>query len=371
MLPFDWTPAGRLGYTASAVVVYGLSLFACGAAVAVLVARWWAHRRRLAVAEQELSVRNRLAPGHAVLTGAVEVDEGAPAVRIAIVQQGREWRTKNGWGHEWREIERSITVRPFCLELPSGQSVRVVPDEDVRLVDALDEMKGDGTMRRVRVATLSAGEVVTATGRLVRERAAGGGGGYRDSGSALVLRGVRSEPLFLSTAPLTEPGERWSRFYARAAAVALVALAFLHGVVFLSFHRLVASGEVVVADVQSHRTYTTRNKNTTTTHYEITASAVDPSGAEHVFVDEVNRAAYSRVVTGEAKKAPFFVAKGDPSTYRVGIEPQIGSGAFVGWVLVTSTFVVGILLWRRAKKSWFENDKVIDRASGRLVQPPA
>jgi hypothetical protein len=366
----DWTPNGRLGYAASAFVVYGLGLFACGAAVAVLVARWWAHRRRLAVAEQELSVRNQLALGHAVLTGTVALNDAEPAVRIAIVQQGREWKTKNGWAHEWREIERSITVRPFCLELPSGQSVRVVPDEDVRLVDALDETKGDGTMRRVRVATLAAGEVITATGRLVRERAAGGGGGYRDSGSAFVLRGVRGEPLLLSTSPLTEPAERWSRFYGWSAVLAVVVLAFLHGVVFLSFHRLVASGEVVAADVQSHRTYTTRSKNTTTTHYEITACAFDPSGAEHVFVDEVSYSAYARVVAGESN-APFLVAGGDFSTYRVGIEPQIEGGALVAWLLVTGTFVVVLLVRRKRKKAWFENEKVIDGGSGRLVPPPA
>ena len=277
------------------------------------------HHRSLraqdAAAERAIPV---LQAGPAVLAGVVDLDDpAAPAVRIRIEEQGREWQDKNGWHHEWRETGRTVAANPFHLVLGSGERLYVEPDERAFLIDALATVEQAG-LRRAREAALSQGERVTVAGRLAigrdGERAARGG--YRDGGASLTLQAPRGQRMLVSAGSLAARHTLWVRFY--AATVALVALALVSVNFGLAdYHRLRLTGQRLSLPVVQHDTYTTTNKGRSYTHYRIAglyapvANGDEPTAPVRL-VDEVSAEAYASLSSGRAE-APFVVVPSAPN----------------------------------------------------------
>lgn len=372
----DWAPSDRLSYATSLGLAYGLAGVVAVALLAIAVAKL-VDRVLRARRDRDLtanaSATSALHAGPTVLTGVVEHPEsaeGLPAVRIAITQSGRQWKSKNGTQHEWKETDRVVDVRPFSIRLDDGATVRVIADESVRLIDALDLTEiVDATTRR-RIATLDAGERVTAIGALQWEAAAGAPArGYRSAGHELVVRARRGEPLLLSAKPLPERHTHWARFYAWVIALEVAVLVGIHALVFAPFHRLVFTGRSIDASASLCQTYTTRNKNGTTTHYRVGASFVDRRGTEHVLIDDISREGCDLVQAG-SRVVPF-VAVPDLSIYQAGTRPGLslprGLGVALGLLAACSIYY----LVRRGHTPWYEQVKVIDRGSGPLFKSDA
>jgi hypothetical protein len=202
----------------------------------LFAARYLRHRRRAAHYREAAKQANApLKPGPTVVAGTVADEGEGPAVTIDIDQTGSQRRYKGSWVHRWSEQGRVVHVRPFYLSRPSGERVRVEPDERVFLVDKLDGLTVLGPARRRRSATLIAGESAYVVGVMTS------GfdplkGGYRDNGSALVLRPSGVEPMLISTEPLADRHTRAASLYRTLALSTLLMLALIHGGLFLRDH---------------------------------------------------------------------------------------------------------------------------------------
>jgi hypothetical protein len=372
----DWAPNDRFSYATSLGLAYGLAGVVAVALLAVAVAKLLdrlSRARRDRALTANASATSALHAGPTVLTGVIEhaeSAEGLPAVRVAITQSGRQWKSRNGTRHEWKETSRAVDVRPFSMRLDDGATVRVVADESVRLIDALDMTEiVDATTRR-RIATLDAGERVTAIGALQWEAAAGAPArGYRSAGHELVVRARRGEPLLLSAKPLMGRHTHWARFYAWIVAMGVLALLGVHGLVFAPFHRLVFTGRSIEASASLCETYTTRNKNVTTMHYRVGAAFIDRHSKVHVLIDDISEAGCSLVQAG-SRKVPF-VAAPDLSIYQAGTHPGLSlpRGLAVGMGFLAA--LIAFYLVRRGHTPWYEQVKVIDRGSGPLFKSDA
>jgi hypothetical protein len=369
----DWAPNIRLGHGLSLVIAYGVGVLVAGSLLAVVIARLVTHlsrARRDRALTANASATRELHAGPTILTGVVEPTENPedpPAVRIAITQHGREYRTKNGWHHEWKETSRTVQVRPFSLRLEHGGTVRVAPDESVRLLDALDQTEYLGGAERRRTASLDPGERVTLIGALYWERAAEATAAmsYRSAGSELVLRARRGEPMLLSTQPLKERHDHWARFYAWTCVLGALLFIGIHMFALGPFHRLTFTGRRIQAAALGQTTYTTRNKNTTTTHYRMIAAYTDKRGAPHELSDEISEDAYLWLQAG-GRSVPFVVTP-DLSIVQAGTKPGL-NGAFVAGIsmgLVSALTIFFVV--RRSRIPWYEQKLVTHRGSGKLV----
>jgi len=155
------------------------------------------HRRR---AQREVDAANDapLADGPAVLRGVVEPD-AANAVMVSIEQKRYVFRDKRGRSHDrWSEKKRSVSVRPFALQLGDGRVVRVEPDTSVMLRDAVEAPEPVDENHRVRRARLRPGVPLWVTGVLSFEGAARSQGAYRDGATTAVLRPGRFARMVVS-----------------------------------------------------------------------------------------------------------------------------------------------------------------------------
>jgi hypothetical protein len=357
----------RMSAAWSILVVYGLGGVAALTALVLAVTRLVHHLRREAEDSAAEHQKPVLQQGHAVVRGVVDLeDPAAEVVRIRIEEQGREWRTKNGWQHEWKETGRTVEAHPFHLVLDGGERLRVEPDERVFLVDALSTVEDAGTTR-TRQAALAHGEHVTIVGRLVwgRDKERGGGAVYRDGGASLSLQAARGQRMLISAEPLAARHTRWVRFY--AATVALLAIAV--GVVNVGlgdFHRLRLGGQRVSLPVETEGTYTTRYKGHDTTHYRIAGlyQPAPPQAAQRLVTD-VNEATFASAGR-EGTHAPFVVWPDDPEIHQIGYAPAIDRG--VGMMMGVGAVLAMFLFWwiHRNTMPWYEQERVVERGSGPL-----
>jgi hypothetical protein len=347
--------------TSAVMVAFGVILL--GGLFAYFLAARALHKRRARAAANSVRDPNRpLAPGDTVLSGKVSLDTEGDAVVVAIDQVGKEWTHKGNWHHSWKESRRTVTVQPFYLVRPSGERVRVEPDQRVFLVDRLDGVKANGTTQRVRTATLRAGEPVHIVGTLVRGFDPQQGG-YRDAGPALVLRPPRSGRMLISTEPLDARFAKRARLHQGLAIAAFFALAFTHGIMFVRHHQLTVFGSTIDAEITDSRSWRVWHKPRRSSgywvyHYEITAH--DPRLGK--LIDEVSSHFYADVQRGNVTRAPFVVAG---STYQVGAASESGTriGLFTVFALGFA-LVCGIILG--STLPWYERKRIVETASGRL-----
>jgi hypothetical protein len=363
----DYAPPDRLGLSWSLFFVYGVGVLGGVTALALAVARLLHHVRLMRHDREEEQQKPVLQQGHAVLTGVVEIeDPAASAVCIRIEEKGREWHDKNGWHHEWKETARQVDASPFTLLPDTGSRVRVVPDDQVFLIDALStvEQRPD---TRVREARLTNGERVSISGRLVWERdpSRGGGAVYRDAGAALAFRAPRGGRLLISAQSLAARHARWARFYAATAAILALTLGGVH-LALGDFHRLNFRGQGVSVPIVNRDTYLTHNKGRSTTHYRVTGLYQTEAVPAQRFIEDVSYQGYT-ALAGPGAMAPFLVVPGAPEVHQIGSAPGIHVAA--GVLLLAGASVGGILFWaiRRSRVPWYEQDRVVERGRGKLL----
>jgi hypothetical protein len=358
----DSEQAGPLG-TSRVIVAFGVLLLG-GLFLYFLISR--ALQKRSARRSEELArdANARLSPGDHVVRGRVFDDGEGAAITVEIMQQGREWQNKGRWSHAWREISRKVTVRPFYVVRPSGERVRVEPDERVFLVDKLDgvEPLPDSTARR-RTATLKPGEEVYIIGQV----ASGFDpqqGGYRDAGPALVLRPPRTGRMLISTEPPGVRHHKAARTHRNLAIAAALALAFTHGVLFVRHHMLAFGGHVVAAQIENHSSYKVWRKPKNSRgywvhHYVIRAK--DPESGLSL-TDETSYSFYQDVEQGQTV-APFVVAG---SFYQIGREPTQSAGKLAIFAIGAIIFALILAAVLAASLPWYLRRRIVETGSGRL-----
>jgi hypothetical protein len=331
-------------------------------AFGVLIARLVVGARRAArmAAKKERDARGAelpLSPGERVVEGHVELAGGeSTAARVEIDQEGKETENSGSWSFTWMETERRITMRPFYLRLPSGERVRVEPEDRAFLVDALDGMTVVDEIHRTRHAELTPGEYVFAAGYLDRGRdpeipAETYRGG---AGKGWVLSPPASGELLLSSELLSARFERAARARWNATVLAAVLLCVPIVLNVPGFYRCFAS-EAVAADVIDRREV----ENDDSTSYDVRIRVGDVELWKAATAESYGRATDgARTWVTWVKANPEFSALGrDTRGSGTILVPGFGS-------LLLSLFLTWSTL--RKSKRWYE-DKVKDSGSGRLA----
>jgi hypothetical protein len=339
--------------------------------VASTLALW--HKQRALLAKQSVSSHARLAAGYAVLTGKVQVLDGAPcAVRMRIWQKGFEYKTKQGWGHVWREVDRKVDTWPFYLVERGGQRVRIEPRDKVFLVDSIDRADPDDLEegKRVLTAELSDGESVVADGTLMRDiDPHGSPASYRSAvGTGWVLRPPANDKMLLSSEPLQDRYLKRATLHRRWAWGLGVALLVLNTLVFGNFHMVSIFGDIVQARLEHATTWKTRTKNGgVVNHYAVEAS-YNAGGERWELTDDVNASAYTMLAQRreQATTIPFRVVPFWPARHQVGTRATLYSAQIVIGFLFNAA--LGLLYVSNARRSlpWYDKRRVVHSGSGRL-----
>lgn len=214
----DIAPNDHMGPLVSLLLTGGLIVVLLLAlAVAIKGARKWRQEGR--AADRGLDPEAALREGEGFVCGVVELDEGTDfAVVVEIRQVGKETKHKKGGvSHTWTEVERKTLSNPFWIRLPGGERVRVEPGADVKLIDKLDILVHDEKpTERFRIAELSAGEMVIASGALTSERSGASAENYRDAAPRTwVLRQSDGARLHLTAERLGDRHRRVSNTYVK------------------------------------------------------------------------------------------------------------------------------------------------------------
>ena len=352
------------------------SLLLAVASLAVLVTLGFAlilaRHHSLAAQRARIAMEKKvgLFVGDALVTGVVETDDKAPAIRVEIQQQGKERRTKRGYSHTWTEYERTQTTRPFRLRIPGGTVVHVEPGKEVFLVDDLTLFKHPHHGLRVLHAELTHGESVSIEGRLKRTlRPAGNGeGDYRGQQQAWTLRPPSTGPMLLSTEPLPQRHEERASFWLRAAGVLTLFFVVGHGYLTLTgFWPLMLRHECCDVQVESQRNWVTQGSRHRTRHHSAITGTVQGQcggGPSSTPVGTVLVAAVTRpYAVGEV--VPFQVQRGNAAVFRMGT--GVGLTLSESMLLAIFTFALfGIGYSRfRASLPWYET-KLKQTYPGRL-----
>lgn len=249
------------------------SLWAAGCLALVFItmhqALYWYRRLALRLAERaEAQAQARpLTPGLAVLSGKVEVSREQPhALRVEVVQHGKESPSGRNKGSRWRETARRVDACVFYLVCDDGERVRVEPDEKVVFIAKLDETIRDSTTVRRRVATLRSGQRVSVEGALSRAEDAGAGRDGSPGRAPWVLRPHQGKMLVSSEGP----GAAHRARAKRASLVFVVIFAVLASPALLGYAARAVLGEDTAAHVTARRSFTTSYKNRTSHIYEVT-----------------------------------------------------------------------------------------------------
>lgn len=158
-------------------------------ALALLVLRSRAVRR---AKEAEALAPPPLRAGDIALRGTIRAEGSTTPLEVRILQEGTESQIGARVVHRWTELEREVVTFPFWLDLASGESIWVVPNEDTRCELPLDPAwRRLARDRRVLRAAADAGEPLGVSGALARGPtpvASPDEGGYRGGGDGWVLR---------------------------------------------------------------------------------------------------------------------------------------------------------------------------------------
>ena len=325
-------------------------------------------RRRARAAAGAFDPAAILAPGHAFVAGVVELAEGqtGSAIDVEIDQVGTERKHKSSWSHKWTETDRRTRVSPFYIKRASGERVRVEPDLEVLLVDALDGMDWRQRTFRTRSAALTAGEQVVVEGWLDRgndpEASPKPGRGYRDAPErGWVLKPRDGERLYVSTEPLAERHRARARQMFGAAVWGILFFA-VSQIFLVTYYERVYLGAPRVASVLDRDHWTTRgSKGRTIHHYSVSVRLED---GEH-FEDEVDRGVHDYVHIGDRSVVRWVESDHQACSF--------GKGSSVGFSNTFALLVLFGLSWWRAiaayrKKPWYEA-KVVQSGRGRLPMP--
>jgi hypothetical protein len=340
----------------AAVFVYGVG--GLGALGLVAVAWWFARRQAALAAAAEAAAAGadkRPAPGPATIFGVVvnEADDESerPVVRVSIRQRGKEVKRKRNWAVRWTEVARQTDAKPFLLRTAAGVEVGVEPGADVLLVDQMAETVLDGRDARRRVAAVYPGERVYVSGVLV-----GGAGGergpYREEGRSRLVPAAGGRML-ISSEPLTARHLRRQRLFR---GVSMIGLGFfaLAQVLFVSYHRLSAEGEVVQAEVVDSYRYVRRSRRNVRPGYAVKVRT--PLG---MLTSDVEPALF----TQRPATLPFLVASA--GTYVLGTEPTLPEGRVALIAVLAILLAIFVPAGILQSRDWWDR-RLDERVAGRL-----
>jgi hypothetical protein len=368
----QWTTArSRVDADTTAALLFFLVVAPCGL-VGAWSLFWWVEHRKRAALEQAFDPRAPLADGPSVIVGQVELEEGAtgPAIEVAVVQRGREWKSKQQWHHQWKETTRAVRVRPFWVRLFSGARVRVEPDEHVALRDDLSRTERRSRFDRVRFAELTPGETVHVTGTLFGASRASMGAAYRAAATEPVLRPSRLGPMVVSTERPGATSAKRASFY-RAWLLGIVAVALaLPTIVFPTVTVLGLTGQTVRAEPRATRHWQVYHKPKNSPGYYVqhyglrSARVVD--GHTQVLTDECSEALWSCVQAGSCADVPYTVSALSDDVVQLGVGAQLTTGRGVLLGLVAAALLLAFPLSVFNTRPWYLRSKVVDTASGPL-----
>jgi hypothetical protein len=374
------------GVAAVTVALVGIVGFFALVMVAIGLWRQAATRARAAkVAETEADKR-ALAPGYAIVHGEVETDDDQPAVTVRIHQFGREYNGKGGMRHRWTEFERQVDARPFFLRLASGEKVKVLPGDNVFLVDVLSSdprpkrawssfqvapkpLGVPFAPQRVRVAELSAKDSAYACGRLAPPTPAVA---YRGGEENYTLHPPAGGKMLISAEPLEKRYASRARFHGGWAIALAAALLFANGVLFRAYWMELVWGRNVVANVTQTRTWTTHDKHGPVQHYALNAIA-NVDGNDAPLASSTNYGFYAFVkaerAAGRPVEVPFIVVPFQVTTADLGTRPTLNLFTCIFSLFFLIAVVVGYLAHARHTRPWYDRKKVIDIGPGPLGYP--
>lgn len=340
------------------LVVQRITPIAYGSLILIALLFFW-RNRALARAQ------SKPVAGRTTVRGTVLGDPAkGPVVRCEIRQQGREWQHKGGWSHQWKELNRTYFATPFELRTETGDVVRVEPDAQPLLVSGLpDTVRHEHTLR-TRIARVQPGDQVTVIGaQIPTSDPRSASFGYRGSAESSVLRAPSGGRVLVSTEPLEE------RFNARvtlhkkwAVAFALLLLG-TNALFYMGYWARTFAGRELQTTITSMRTYVTRSKNSTTTHYELTGTAIE-EGQPLVITETVNRAAYYQIRQGD--QVPFFVVGGGSWFTVAGRAPTVHVAGVIFSALLGLGVAIGYLAHGLSSRPWYARSRWNEGAGGRL-----
>ena len=207
---WQFVSEGHLGVGLSSFCVDVLGTCGLLAVAAYALSRWLRERRAAARADASFNPDVGLVPGRAIVLGTVEREQGANvAVRVELEMEGTEHESSGSWSFKWTEKDRRVRVHPFYLRHASGARIRVEPDDNVMLVDAMDGVVKVNLTKRLRVAELMPDEKVFAIGELkYAQDPEAQTRGYRGRAEGYLLVPPRRGRMLLASEPL---GARFAR----------------------------------------------------------------------------------------------------------------------------------------------------------------
>jgi hypothetical protein len=380
-----YTASGQLGFVGSAISVGLLGVVASFSLLFVAVGLLFeaARRARAAKVAETEAEKRKLAPGYAIVHGQVETGDALPAVSVRIRQAGREYNVKNELKHVWTEFSRDVDARPFSLLLASGERVKVLPGEDVLLVDLLgvgpivseptETLRGvksltKTTSVRTRTAELTPKDFAYACGRLVPPSSAVA---YRTAEEGYTLHPPSRGKMLLSAEPLEERFQRRARFHVRWVLGCVAAVLFTNLVTFGPYWLGFFWGRPLAGHVMDARTWSTGSKNGPVQHYAVDA-IVMLDGAGFDVTSETNREFYDRIEAAHANGASVpvpFVLMPLGRAPIIGTEVTVSSGA-LAFTAALLTFVSFIYFAHtRSTAPWYEKKRLVDAGKGPLGAP--
>ncbi len=364
----DLEAAGH--FSAGPSFLLGVLVLLCGIGAGLVAL--FAHARALAArGRREADAITHPGPLFAgpskVVRGKVSLAEGATAaVRVLVKQRVKNHTSKHSKWHTWEETERAVEAQPFYLtrlddsgaNAEGGETVLVEPSHDVFVVDALETRAVPGTAtRRERVCEVSEGEIFSAYGTLVRGAHPRARSAYRDGAQGWILKPPRAGKMVLASGTIDARYSGRVAFVRGWGTVLTLVWAVFNLFVTVPFLAATAFGEHEIAEVTGERTWTTRNKNTTTHHYAV--QVLTESG--YRFEREISSRGYyhlqrQRLATGV--RVPVVHALGWERASYLGDAPTMSGLAVVLGLVAAGISALLFYSGYRGAYAWYDKDRL-------------
>jgi hypothetical protein len=339
----------------SLLVVGLISLLIYG----IALARKWLLAGR--AADQAGESGAPLATGEGLVCGVVELDEGTPfAVVVEVHQIGQEKEGKGGWRHSWKENQRRTFTNPFWLRHSSGERVRVLPGEEVTLIDRTDIVVHDLPTERFRIVELSAGETVIVKGVLASETSPSSDQGYRESAPRTwVLRQALGEKLQLTAEKLGDHHRRYARSFIKRIVFGWIPCTLLAAALCGPYLVRVAMGEHSSVLVESKH-YSPQDEDTGPT-WSIVYRELDGAEGQDPFDFED----WEMVLVGDMMAFVFVPEHRGASIAGAHSTLYLPSWLLAFFVVLTCFGIVS----GPPPKLWYEEESLVENGAGRLSAP--
>lgn len=357
-----------LGLSASwALPLLAVPLFFLGWAIFrdVRAHRQLTRAARASAREAAEAASRVLAAGDTVVLGTVELakDEEV-AARVEIDQEGGENLNSGMYYFTWTEVGRRVTMRPFYLRHASGQRVRVEPSAQALLVDALDGLILVDETHRTRIAQLTPGERVFASGTLARRPDPES---MRQDypgqvGTGWVLTPPSTEPLLLSSENLDLRFERQARgplWRAVAMSVTMLGMLLISGG-FLESLAMGADIQATVVEPRSER----HTDSDGDSHVEYTVLVRVDSLEKSVVVDSSSR---WNAAVEQGMTVPLRFVSTHPGRSALGHGAHLSMWALFALISLLATGGTLMAVLRSRSRRWFEA-KLEEVGPGKLAE---